>query len=269
MGGSEGGSRRGPAIRMVEALAEAWRERVEGLEPWMIRWLEEQTDGPYWRHGSLRPDYGRIECPVMVIGGWADGYRNATLRLLEHLDAPCKVLMGPWSHRAAEASLPGPRIDWVPDMLRWWDRWLKGADNGVDREPPLSVFVRRSTRPEPDLDQVRGEWRFEPGWPLDRVQDRARSHIRALLARLVVLELVEAGDRGVADRRHGPRLVEHEVDEDRALILRRPDLRAASLAPRHANLVRDRALPCACLPGHRWPPLDGGSATTAEYRKGV
>ena len=26
-------------------------------------------------------------------------------------------------------------------MARWWDRWLKDVDNGVDREPPIVVFV--------------------------------------------------------------------------------------------------------------------------------
>ena len=156
-----------------DAWRDEWARRVQGLEPWMIRWVEEQVDGPYWRHGSLRPSYERIDCPVMLIGGWADGYRNATLRVIERLTVPSRLLMGPWSHRAAEASLPGPRIDWVPDMLRWWDRWLKGQDRGAEDEPPISVFVRRSTKPEPDLDSMRGGWRFEPGWPLERVRDAA------------------------------------------------------------------------------------------------
>ena len=34
---------------------EEWRRRIDGTEPWLLRWLEEQDDGPYWRHGSLRP----------------------------------------------------------------------------------------------------------------------------------------------------------------------------------------------------------------------
>jgi uncharacterized protein len=178
-----------------EGWREAWRARVEGLEPWMLRWLEEQTDGPYWRHGSLRPQYDRIACPVMLIGGWADGYRNATLRVMEALTVPRKLLMGPWSHRAAEASLPGPRIDWVPDMLRWWDRWLKGEDNGVDREPSISVFVRRSTKPEPDLDTMRGEWRFEEGWPLDRGQALALRLLNAAIPSSDQLEV--RGDVGM------------------------------------------------------------------------
>jgi predicted acyl esterase len=147
---------------------ERWRERVEGLEPWLLRWLEEQVDGPYWRQGSLRPAYGRIACPTMLVAGWADGYRNATFRVLERLQAPSRLLVGPWSHMATDASLPGPRIDLVPEMVRWWDRWLRGRRNGVDEGPPVTVFVRHATRPAPDLVEHAGTWRDEPVWPPDR-----------------------------------------------------------------------------------------------------
>jgi uncharacterized protein len=161
------------ALPPVPAIAgpdwrERWRERVEGLEPWLLRWLEEQADGPYWRQGSLRPDYERIACPTMLVAGWADGYRNGTFRVLERLKAPARLLFGPWSHMATDISLPGPRIDLVPEMARWWDRWLRDEGNGVDQAPPVTVFVRHSTRPAPDLDEQPGVWRDEPAWPPDR-----------------------------------------------------------------------------------------------------
>ena len=53
-------------------------------------------------------------------------------------------------------------------MARWWDRWLRGVENGVD-----DGAARRSgtsagrTRPAPDLDTVPGEWRAEE-WPSPR-----------------------------------------------------------------------------------------------------
>jgi uncharacterized protein len=151
---------------------ERWRERVEGLEPWLLRWLSEQVDGPYWRQGSLRPGYERIACPTMLVAGWADGYRNATFRVLERLRAPARLLFGPWSHMATDTSLPGPRIDLVPEMVRWWDRWLRGERNGVDEAPPVTVFVRHPTRPAPDLDEHLGVWRDEPAWPPARATTR-------------------------------------------------------------------------------------------------
>jgi uncharacterized protein len=161
------------ALPPVPAIAgpdwrERWRERVERLEPWLLRWLEEQADGPYWRQGSVRPAYERIACPAMLVAGWADGYRNATFRVLERLQAPARLLFGPWSHMATDSSLPGPRIDLVPEMVRWWDRWLRGERNGVDEAPPVTVFVRHATRPAPDLDEHAGVWRDEPTWPPER-----------------------------------------------------------------------------------------------------
>jgi uncharacterized protein len=162
------------ALPPVPAIAgPAWWERVEGLEPWLLRWPEEQADGPYWRQGSVRPAYERIACPTMVVAGWADGYRNATFRVLERLQAPVRLLFGPWSHMATDSSLPGPRIDLVPEMVRWWDRWLRGERNGVDEAPPVTVFVRHATRPAPDLDEHAGVWRDEPTWPPERARTLA------------------------------------------------------------------------------------------------
>jgi putative CocE/NonD family hydrolase len=151
-----------------EGWRDEWQRRIEAQEPWLLRWLEEQLDGPYWRHGSLRPGYGRIECPTMLVAGWADGYRNNTFRTFEALRCPKHLLIGPWSHTSTATSLPGPHIDLVPELCRWFGRWLRDERNGVDQDPPIAVFVRRSTRPEPDLGEVRGAWRSEPGWPLER-----------------------------------------------------------------------------------------------------
>jgi predicted acyl esterase len=161
-----------------EKWREVWRDRLNQTEPWLLRWLEEQRDGAYWRQGSVRPGYDRIQAATMLVGGWADGYRNNTFRTVEALEAagvPHRLLLGPWGHAATNTALPGPRIDLVPEMVRWWDRWLRGTDNGIDREPPITVFARRSSPPEPDLSVVAGEWRNEPGWPLDRVTDDVRS----------------------------------------------------------------------------------------------
>jgi predicted acyl esterase len=153
-----------------EGWREEWMRRLDQSEPWLLRWLEEQHDGAYWRHGSLRPGYERIACPTMLVAGWADGYRNNTFRTFEALRCPKRLLVGPWSHMSTATSLPGPHIDLVPELVRWFRRWLCDEPNGVDDEPPIQVFVRRPTRPAPDLAEVRGSWRHEPEWPPARAR---------------------------------------------------------------------------------------------------
>ncbi|MGI8700932.1 MAG: CocE/NonD family hydrolase, partial [Nocardioidaceae bacterium] len=161
---------------------EEWVRRIEASEPWALRWLRQRLDGPYWRHGSVRPDYERIACPTMVIAGWADGYRNSSLRLMERLrdqGVPHRLLAGPWAHAATDTAQPGPRIDSLPEMVAWWDRWLRGIDNGVDDgltegRPSVTAFVRSSTRPSPVLDTHEGFWVREE-WPSPRVGVNARA----------------------------------------------------------------------------------------------
>jgi len=152
-----------------------WRRRIETSEPWLLTWLRERADGPYWRHGSVRqppgePAYDRIACPTMLVAGWADGYRNNSFRTVAALRAagvPQRLLAGPWAHAAPSSAMPGPRIDLVREMVAWWDRWLRGRDNDVDTEF-ATIFVRSSTRPAPDLDTHRGRWVREE-WPCPRV----------------------------------------------------------------------------------------------------
>jgi predicted acyl esterase len=152
-----------------EEWLESWRARVAGTEPWLSRWVEEQRDSDYWRQGSVRPGYDRIAIPTMLVGGWADGYRNNTFRTVQRLaeqGVPHRLLLGPWSHMSTATSLPGPHLDLVPVMARWWDRWLRGIDDGYDDEPALTWFAQRSTRPGADRLLVEGEWRSAPSWPL-------------------------------------------------------------------------------------------------------
>lgn len=145
-----------------------WQRRCDENQPWVLNWLEQQHDGPYWRHGSLRPSYERIQCPTMIVAGWADGYRNNTFRTFEALQCEKSLLIGPWSHSAPAHSLPGPNIDLVPEMIAWFNRWLRVDNKSTTSEPPIRVFIRHSTKPEPDLKILNGEWRFENSWPPTR-----------------------------------------------------------------------------------------------------
>jgi uncharacterized protein len=150
-------------------LDEAALARVD-TEPWLISFLGQPQDGPFWRRGSLRPDYGRLTIPAFLIGGWYDGYRDSVPRMLAHASAPVKVLIGPWNHTFPHNAVPGPAVEWRADAVRWWDHWLKGTDTGIMAEPPVTVFVRHWHPPDTGLAEIPGRWRRETALPPERTR---------------------------------------------------------------------------------------------------
>jgi len=151
--------------------AEMWKERLEHNEPYLLKWMHHQLDGPYWRNGSLRPDYGRIQVPVFLIAGWHDGYPNPMLRMYTELKVPKKLLMGPWVHSLPHNSVPGPRIDWMNEAVRFFAHWLRGEDTGIMREPPVSLYMQEYTKPERTLDMIPGRWRNDADFPAPGTRD--------------------------------------------------------------------------------------------------
>jgi predicted acyl esterase len=143
-----------------------WFERLDGSPPFVEAWLAHQLRDAYWKQGSVCEDYAAIECAVYAVGGWADPYRNAVLRLLEGLPGPRKGLIGPWSHNYPEAGVPGPAIGFLQEALRWWDHWLKGVDTGIMDEPMLRAWMQESAPPAPFYAERRGRWVAEPSWPV-------------------------------------------------------------------------------------------------------
>jgi hypothetical protein len=113
-----------------EGWRDAWRERVERMEPWTATWLSHQRRDAYWRQGSACERYSDIACPVFAVGGWSDGYRDMVFRMLEGVDAPVRGLIGPWGHTGPEAGAPGPAIGFLQEVVRFFDCALKGSDNG-------------------------------------------------------------------------------------------------------------------------------------------
>ncbi|MCA9858840.1 MAG: CocE/NonD family hydrolase [Thermomicrobiales bacterium] len=132
-----------------EAL-ELWRDRLE-QDPWIFDWYGAPPSERYWVEQGI--DAARIDVPTLVICGWQDAYPDSVDEYWSQLRGPKRLLYGPWKHVMPEHSrhLPTNALALVD---RWWDRWLKGIDNGVDREPPVGIFV-----------QGVDEWRSEREWP--------------------------------------------------------------------------------------------------------
>jgi uncharacterized protein len=145
-----------------------WLDRLAAARPWVAEWLRHQRRDDYWRHASICENYAAIQVPVFASSGWADGYSNAVLRLMEGLRVPRKGLIGPWSHKYPHLGAPGPAIGYLQEVVRWFDRWLRGSrDQSGDaaEEPVLRTWMQDSVPPSTSYEQRPGRWVGEREWP--------------------------------------------------------------------------------------------------------
>ncbi|MBB4689101.1 CocE/NonD family hydrolase [Amycolatopsis jiangsuensis] len=161
---------------------EMWLERLENCSLWAEQWLWHQRRDSYWRHASVSEDYSSVQCPVLASSGWADGYSNAVTRLLANLDVPRRGLIGPWSHKYPHLGEPGPAIGYLQEVVRWWDHWLKDADNGAMDGPVLRTWMQESVPPSTSYEDRPGRWIGEPDWPSPRVEPLVHPLARYRLA---------------------------------------------------------------------------------------
>lgn len=155
-----------------DAWRDMWRERLEAVEPWVLNWLRHQRRDAYWRHASVCEDYTAVRTPVLASSGWADGYSNAVTRLLSRLDVPRKGLVGPWSHKYPHLGEPGPAIGYLQEVVRWFDHWLKGADNGATDGPMLRAWMQESVPPSTSYEERPGRWVGE-NLPSEHIEETA------------------------------------------------------------------------------------------------
>jgi predicted acyl esterase len=150
-----------------EKWAAIWEQHLQN-EPWLLRWVEHQTEDEQWKQGSLCENYEAIQAATYLFGGWRDGYTNCNLRAFEHLRCPKKVLVGPWLHVSPYSGIPGPRINHFRVMARFYLHWLADIDTGIMDEPPITIYIQEYDQPRMDRPTTSGFWRFETEWPLER-----------------------------------------------------------------------------------------------------
>ncbi len=148
-------------------LDEATLAKRMDSPPWSLDYFRHQRDGAFWR--SPVRELESIRIPCFLIAGLQDGYRNSVVRMLEQVRAPVHALVGPWNHDFPNSSMYGPRIEWRDQAVRWFDHWLKGVDNGVERDPRVVFYQQHSHPPGAQAQDIPGEWRADT-WPPRDVQ---------------------------------------------------------------------------------------------------
>jgi putative CocE/NonD family hydrolase len=125
----------------------------------------------------LNGHYDKVKAAAVHIGGYFDIFAQGTLDAFvgyQERGGPGargkqKLIMGPWTHgvfseKAGELTFPNAKRppNNVRDQWRWFDHTLKGADNGINREPAVTYYVMGDTS---NTNVPGNTWRTADRWP--------------------------------------------------------------------------------------------------------
>jgi len=167
-------------LNAEEALTElplATHPLIKEYASFYLDWLNHPMADDFWLPSSPNAGHDQISVPALNISGWYDIFLGSTFENYlgmkklggsEIARRNQRVIIGPWTHGNFSGSFPEREFGWggsaaaidLPGVhLRWFDRWLKEVDNGIDQEPPVMIFVM-------GID----EWCSEADWPLPDTQ---------------------------------------------------------------------------------------------------
>ncbi len=139
----------------LERLRRRARASSEGrwtklLERFLV--LRNTTEfGGIWRQYYHAPFLASCEVPTHYTGVWYDHFVRGSCESYVAHAGPGKLTVQPGGQGLHGAHSD---VDVVAEHIRWFDHWLKGADNGVMDEPPVRLFVMGLE-----------EWRGFAEWP--------------------------------------------------------------------------------------------------------
>ena len=148
------------------------REAFEGETDAVHYWLKNPHTDPWKLHEGCK----EITVPNLDIIGWHD-HCNGDMLLNRTIMAEGKTetarkgsrtIIGPWGH-ASRGRRKFGKLDFGPEAsmdtvaleIRWFEYWLKGKANGMDKTAPVRIFVTGDN-----------QWRDEQCWPLERAKQK-------------------------------------------------------------------------------------------------
>ena len=148
-------------------------EFFNGLSDWYNDWLKNPPSSDYWKEFDMSDHFNNVDIPIYHLGGWFDVFLNGTLKYYKGVTKNGKsnkskenqrLIIGPWVHGPTniDNNFAG-EFDFGPDAainfnelrLPWFDFWLKGKNNGIDKTKKINFFV-----------MGKNEWKQEDEWPL-------------------------------------------------------------------------------------------------------
>lgn len=134
----------------VPFLAEVIENPEDGLHPMVLEVLMHNLDDDWHRDRAVQFD-GTDVIPAYFGADWGmfGFHMPGDMRAFSNWQGPRRMVMGPPIY------LDRPLYQYAYESLRWFDHWLKGADNGMMDEPPVKLFIVGTD-----------EWKDTESWPV-------------------------------------------------------------------------------------------------------
>lgn len=148
----------------------------DNIAPYYYDWMAHPEYDDYWKSVCIEESHSNIDIPALNVGGWHDIFLGGTINnymsMRDHGGTKSarngqRLVIGPWIHSGSPTNVSGlvnygtraasTAIDLPGIILRYYDHWLNGAENGTDSEKPVRIFVMGANK-----------WRYEDEWPIAR-----------------------------------------------------------------------------------------------------
>lgn len=144
----------------------------------LAEWDRHPDYDDYWRAEDASLHFAKMNVPCFTIGSWFDFMCQGSIASFIGRQQQGGVnsrgkqwlLLGPWLHgrlnkgsKVAELTFP-ENATWpeLAHMTRWFNHWLKGEDNGIEKEPPVRSYVMGAVGEAGAPGNV---WREAQDWP--------------------------------------------------------------------------------------------------------
>ena len=116
-------------------------------------WSKHYHYDDFWRHSDNTVHADNIRIPMLILSGWYDGDAlgvQETWRFLSKSPVPGhRIVLGPWPHGlnawrdSMDLAFGNNAVDYDFDtrIIRWFDHYLKGIENGEDKKPKATYYV--------------------------------------------------------------------------------------------------------------------------------
>ena len=147
----------------------------------LAEWFRHPTYDDYWKQEDCSRFFDKMNVPCFTIGSWYDFMCQGSVDSFigrQHRGGPNsrgkqQLYIGPWLHggignknvnKVGDLTYPdNARFDAEQHLIRWFDHFLKGVDNGVERDPAVRYYVMGAVGEE---GAPGNDWRTATDWPL-------------------------------------------------------------------------------------------------------